>query len=395
MGRPASLGEAGRLLLFPRPPPAPMDPSRFQQLLDEREWMRRLALHLTGEEHVAADLVQDTWVRLLRRPPGGRGPVRAWIYTVMANLNRNRFRGTSRRRQREEVYVRHQETESVADDRVVLDEAIEQLRQALHRLPAAQREVVYLHYFRDMRPREIADALGQTPAAVRQRLWRARESLRADLDTFYGDRRDGWCPLLLAFGLRGAGAAGPTEPDALAAPLSAGASTAALGVLVTSLAVGTWWVVQPRAEVGAAPPTIDVATASSNTTLPQPAAMAEAPLAPARPREVPDAAAPASNEAALVLAVFDEASGAPSPTSRCSAPARGGWASRGTGRCAARSPRRPRRRCRSPMRRWPRCSGTPAKPRSSSAHRATAGGACWPSPVTPPSSPWASDGRVR
>ena len=58
---------------------------------------------------------------------------------------------------------------------------------AVMALPLPQREAVYLHYYEGYPTREVARIVGATDAAVRQRLSRARASLRDDLKGDYDD----------------------------------------------------------------------------------------------------------------------------------------------------------------------------------------------------------------
>src|SRR5258707_3672384 len=60
--------------------------------------LRRYARALTRDAELADDLVQDTLVRALRSEHLFHGgDVRAWLYTILTNLNRNRLRSLARR----------------------------------------------------------------------------------------------------------------------------------------------------------------------------------------------------------------------------------------------------------------------------------------------------------
>src|ERR1700754_2944981 len=60
--------------------------------------LRRYARALTRDTETADDLVQDTLVRALRSEHLFHGgDVRAWLYTILTNLNHNRLRSISRR----------------------------------------------------------------------------------------------------------------------------------------------------------------------------------------------------------------------------------------------------------------------------------------------------------
>ncbi len=60
--------------------------------------LRRYARALTRDAETADDIVQDTLVRALRSEHLFHGgDTRAWLYTILTNLNRNRLRTLSRR----------------------------------------------------------------------------------------------------------------------------------------------------------------------------------------------------------------------------------------------------------------------------------------------------------
>ena len=60
--------------------------------------LRRYGRALTRDAETADDLVQDTLVRALRSEHLFHGgDVRAWMFTILTNLNRNRLRSLARR----------------------------------------------------------------------------------------------------------------------------------------------------------------------------------------------------------------------------------------------------------------------------------------------------------
>jgi RNA polymerase sigma factor (sigma-70 family) len=58
----------------------------------------------------------------------------------------------------------------------------EKLRQALNKLPARQKEVLYLHYYNGMSYEEIEEILSIKRQSVRNHIYRAMETLRSLLD---------------------------------------------------------------------------------------------------------------------------------------------------------------------------------------------------------------------
>jgi RNA polymerase sigma-70 factor (ECF subfamily) len=63
------------------------------------------------------------------------------------------------------------------------------LTSEIMRLPRKHMEVILLYYYQDLNTREIAQVLGISPAAVSERLNKARSGLRASLRGDNGDER--------------------------------------------------------------------------------------------------------------------------------------------------------------------------------------------------------------
>ena len=136
----------------------------------------------------AEDVCQDTLVKLLLReePFHDPGHERAWVVRVAINACRNLLRD---RGAHPTVGL-----DAVAEPAVAQAPGEDALRQrdervlgAVMALPLPQREAVYLHYYEGYPTREVARIVGATDAAVRQRLSRARASLRDDLKGDYDD----------------------------------------------------------------------------------------------------------------------------------------------------------------------------------------------------------------
>jgi RNA polymerase sigma factor (sigma-70 family) len=136
------------------------------------------ALRRTDEPEDAADVVSETflvaWRRLAHVPPGDEA--RPWLYGVARRVLANQRRGTLRRTNLG-ARLRHELRAAVPDpaDGVVVDADV---RTALGRLSGRDQEVLALHLWEGLEPREIAEVLGLTTVVVRSRLSRARARLR-------------------------------------------------------------------------------------------------------------------------------------------------------------------------------------------------------------------------
>ena len=138
--------------------------------------LRRYARALTRDTDLADDLVQDTLVRALRseRLFVG-GDLRAWLYTILTNLNRNRRRSLARQPTMTELYdttVDASGTEAEGRD----------ISRALATLPEDQRAVLLLVVLEGLSYRDVADIQGVPIGTVMSRLARARAHVRASLE---------------------------------------------------------------------------------------------------------------------------------------------------------------------------------------------------------------------
>jgi RNA polymerase sigma-70 factor, ECF subfamily len=148
------------------------------QLADEIPRLRRFARALTRDRETADDLVQDTLVRALRAETRWAGTnLRIWLFTILANLNRNRLRGMARR-------APHSQLDEADDAHAVPASTGEahDLMRALDSLSAEHREVLVLVGVEGFTYDECAQALSIPAGTVMSRLFRARALLRERLN---------------------------------------------------------------------------------------------------------------------------------------------------------------------------------------------------------------------
>lgn len=203
------------------------------QLLGHTAWARRLALALVRDEASADDLLQETWLAAMRRPPADGSSPRAWLASVMRRLaNRGRERDGARgRRERETARPEAQPgtdqlIERAARHREVVEEVLA--------LDEPYRQVLLLRHFEELPPRRIAALLDLPIATVSTRLQRGQARLRERLEARYGG--DGrWC---LALGPLLAPPLAQTLPAPVGPPSSAELLSTALTVKTLAVAGG-------------------------------------------------------------------------------------------------------------------------------------------------------------
>ncbi len=162
----------------------------------DRGMLWGLCYRMTGSAADADDLVQDTFVRAIERPPARRDePWRPWLVTVAMNLSRDALRRRRRRRysgpwlpspiatdgdQVPPAYERPVGWENPTAGRYELLESVSYaFLVALEALTPQQRAVLLLRDVFDYTVAETAQVLDLSEPNVKTSLHRARKAMRA------------------------------------------------------------------------------------------------------------------------------------------------------------------------------------------------------------------------
>jgi len=136
---------------------------------------------LTGRRALAEDLLQETFLRLCRFAPRLAPDTRIelWLYTVARNLARSHFRWSVVDADRLFGWRQLTEADEQASpfDMTAARELERAVERGLLRLPMDQRELLILIAVERVPTADVAHMLGLSPAAMRQRLSRARKLL--------------------------------------------------------------------------------------------------------------------------------------------------------------------------------------------------------------------------
>ncbi|HLI57839.1 MAG TPA: RNA polymerase sigma factor [Actinomycetota bacterium] len=161
-------------------------PEGFEQLirLTERD-VYSLALRLTGNPDDAADVTQETYIRLLRSIRSFRGEAKfsTWLYRVTSSVAITTLRKRSRRRKEvplEGVEWQDWPAGPVGEPAAELDRRLlaDRLDSALATLPDGYRSVVVMRDVYGLGLEEVGEALGISAGAAKVRLFRARQKLK-------------------------------------------------------------------------------------------------------------------------------------------------------------------------------------------------------------------------
>lgn len=147
----------------------------------------RLAYRLAGDEELARDFTQETFVRAFDRLETFRGDssIGTWLHAIGVSVALNGLRKVKRWRQREAplddaltvgTTARHANPDLKA-----------RLRQAVDALPEGYRTVFVMHDVEGYTHEEIAQTLGIQAGTSKAQLFRARARLRTMLADFAGE----------------------------------------------------------------------------------------------------------------------------------------------------------------------------------------------------------------
>jgi RNA polymerase sigma-70 factor (ECF subfamily) len=165
--------------------------------------MLRLAAGYVPSMAVAEEVVQDTWLGVLRGIGGfeGRSSVRTWVFRILVNrartagtrerrsvaigdwvpaVDQSRFDATGHWTAPPERWVEE------AENRVNAAKLTKRLRSAVGELPVRQREVVLLRDVEGLSSEEVCGVLEISEGNQRVLLHRARSRLRQVLETEFG-----------------------------------------------------------------------------------------------------------------------------------------------------------------------------------------------------------------
>lgn len=147
-----------------------------------------LGLRLLGNRQDAEEVLQETFLYAWNKAAGydpGRSSVPTWLWLItrcrcLDFLRRRRRIGRLHSEIEKEEMVTQSDPEGFT--KVLRRERGALLRQAIDRLPEAQRQVVELHFFRGLTQTEVAEQIGIPLGTVKTRALLAKKRMRKYLD---------------------------------------------------------------------------------------------------------------------------------------------------------------------------------------------------------------------
>ncbi|WP_101397669.1 RNA polymerase sigma factor SigM [Phycicoccus duodecadis] len=147
-----------------------------------RDRMYAVAIRTCGHREMAADAVQEAFVSAFRRAEGYRGEaaVTTWLHRIVVNacldrLRRERTAAVRRAGDLAEIDLPDRHDHHASTETAIV------VRNALGRLPEAQRAALVLVDMQGLSVAEAAAVLGVAEGTVKSRCFRGREALAAML----------------------------------------------------------------------------------------------------------------------------------------------------------------------------------------------------------------------
>lgn len=174
----------------------------FEKLvIQESPRLFRILVRMLGDDDEARSTMQETWLQAWQRMDSFRreSKLTTWLYAIGINLARGALRKAKRTRPLDEQDVGHLQpafnrgmfehnVDAWSPEQLaVLADRKKMVHAAIDRLPDDYREVVILRDIEEFDTDEVARALEISNGAVRVRLHRARQALRALLDAQMSD----------------------------------------------------------------------------------------------------------------------------------------------------------------------------------------------------------------
>ncbi|MCA9067850.1 MAG: sigma-70 family RNA polymerase sigma factor [Planctomycetaceae bacterium] len=147
-----------------------------------KRWQPKLLAHarqVTGHRDAARDVVQESWLTILKTLDQLRDPAafRGWVYRIVHGRAVDWVRRTKRQRDaiqkqaKEPIQTEDTPTEDLADERQALAEAMKHLTPE-------EKLLLRMYYLERMRIKEIATSLQLPEGTIKYRLFELRKNLK-------------------------------------------------------------------------------------------------------------------------------------------------------------------------------------------------------------------------
>ena len=135
--------------------------------------------------HLAEDLTEDTFVKLIARRPrfSGKSTFKTWLFAIGRNVALDYLRKNAKLPtvSAEETMVLIADEADIVRNYLRTERKL-QLHEALKRLNKEYRQVLVLVYFEDFQNEQVASIMGKSKKQIENLVYRAKLSLKSELE---------------------------------------------------------------------------------------------------------------------------------------------------------------------------------------------------------------------
>lgn len=149
------------------------------------------ALQLTRNGTLSEDLVQELFLRLLKKAGSFRGEssFKSWAYHILRNLTFDQLRQAQRQKtdtDAEQAMAKELVDLRSAEQSASGEQEVRLLARSMARLPIDQQDIIWLGRFEFPDYQSLGEAIGCTPATARVRMHRAIKALNSAFEILNG-----------------------------------------------------------------------------------------------------------------------------------------------------------------------------------------------------------------
>ncbi len=158
------------------------DDEALKQLIEKHiHTVERFAFQLGVHHAEVEDITQEVFIKVYRFLHNyNRGKFTTWLYSITLNVVKDFYR--HEKSQKRKVHA----LKSVAKEPAYIPPSFDEETKALHEyiqtLDEKYKIPLILHYFHDQAFQEIAEVLGVSEGAIKTRMMRARQQLKAKFE---------------------------------------------------------------------------------------------------------------------------------------------------------------------------------------------------------------------
>lgn len=137
------------------------------------------AYSLCRNKSIAEDLVSDAFYKALSKLPDEVPHFKFWLLRVLKTTYLDYIRKEKRKTSLPDVLA---DTSLSIADKYIKKEEYAALYKAIDKLDTLYREIIILHYFEDLKFKEIGEIIGKTEEQVKSAAYEARQKIKKILE---------------------------------------------------------------------------------------------------------------------------------------------------------------------------------------------------------------------